>query len=42
MFSARQAKGNQRVSAKASHKAHANMAALYHHSDTENTHALGS
>jgi hypothetical protein len=33
--SARQAKGSHRVSAKASHKAHANMAALYHHSDTE-------
>jgi len=32
----------QRTKAKANHNDHTNMASLYHHIDTDNTHTCGS
>ena len=41
-LSAFHAIGSQRARAKASHNAHTNMAALYHHNDSDKTQGVGN
>src|SRR5882757_11331404 len=41
-LSACQAMGSHRASAKASHSAHSNIAALYHHNDSDKTQGVGN